>query len=351
MTNISMRQMNSRKLLLSIFFSSFLLLLLVSGSSADPRDRRMPPTHYPPMMRDTGMIGGSEYMDITGSVIVGDGITISLTVQPSDEMIERMDDHMADAPMDMPERSIEDMTNTLNVTLYELVEFEDVNDNGYDANDTIVSTYALDSSSLGDVNLETVDEITTYTVESKDDVFTMIIEVNVTDNLPHDWKWSLLIEYPFESSTSELAMVHEIVSTRTNMIDSRHRYSHRARPGDMGFNPENYNRYMNQSMFDQNSHIPIVFSWDSTAIVDGTDADIVATSFGDSFALSLPQGAIIDYDPRVSMDTDSYSIVENDLADLFGDLSFADIINSPTLIGLSIAVISVAIVIILMKKR
>lgn len=343
--------MNSRKLFLSIFFSGFLLLLLVSGTSADPRDRRRPPTHNAPMMGDNGMIGGSEYMDITGSVIVGDGITISLTVQPTDEMIELMDERMAEAPMDMPTRSIEDMTNTLNVTLYELVEFEDVNDNGYDANDTIVSSYTLDDSSLGDVTMDTVDEITTYTVESNDGVFTMIIEVNVTDNLPHDWKWSLLIEYPFESASSELAMVHEVVSSHTNMIDSRHRYTNRARPGDMGFNPENYNRYMNQSMVEQNSGIPIVFSWDSTAVVDGTDADIVATSFGDSFALSLPQGDIIDYDPRVSMDTDSYSTVENDLADLFGDLSFADIINSPTLVGLSIAVISVAIIIILTKKR
>ena len=133
--------------------------------------------------------------------------------------------------------------------------------------------------------------------------------------------------------------------------DLSQRYSHRARPGDSGFNPVNYNRYNNQSMAAQNFRIPIVFSWDATAIVDGEKADIVATSFGDSFSLSLPQGDVIDYDPRISMDTESISVVENDLVQLFGETSFGDIINSPTVIGLSVAIISVALVIILVKKR
>ena len=110
--------MNGRKLFLSIFFSTLLVFLLVSATSGDPRDRKMPPNHRPPMPRGTGMVGGSEYMDIAGSVSIDDGITISLTVTPTEEMVKRMEDRTANAPIDVAERSIENFTNTLNITLY-----------------------------------------------------------------------------------------------------------------------------------------------------------------------------------------------------------------------------------------
>ncbi len=334
--------MINRKLIFSVLLTSITLFLLINPAVAGrPEDRN----RSGPRMGDSGMMGGSEYMEVTGEIIVGDGITISLSITPTEELLQQIGDRKGE---DMP--SIDDMTNSLNVTLYELVEYEDVNvNNGYDSNDTVISAYSLDDSNLGELQSDTIGDISRYELSSNDGVFKMIIEVNITDNLPHDWKWSLLIEYPFVSDSSNLAMVHTVESSRASMIDNQHRYQSRSRPGDNNFNPENNMRYENNSMIAEHSRIPIVFGWDSTAIVDGVDASITATSFGDSFALSLPQGDVIDYDPQISIDTDNFNNFDNEIFSILGNVLGNLINNSYIAILSTIGIVS--IIIFLTRKK
>ncbi|MCY3414228.1 MAG: hypothetical protein INQ03_21465 [Candidatus Heimdallarchaeota archaeon] len=320
-------------------------LLLTSTVVAMPNGPN-PPHRDPPRMRDGCMIGGSEYMNITGSIEINDGISITLSVSPTQEMI----DHMKEKN-NMEALDIDDLTNSINITLYELVEFEDINTPGLDVNDTIVSSYSLDDDTLGDVSFTEEDSIVRYDVSTLDGVFALNLVVNISNDLPHDWKWSTVLEYPYVSNTSSISMLHTVETSMGNKIDP-HRHYHHHRPGDASV-PENQVQYHNNSMHMNNSRIPILFSWDTTAMADGISIDVFATSFGETFAISMEQGDIIEYDPRISVDEDSFMNIENELFELINDIlgQFGLTVNSPTTFGLLLAAGFVGIIIIIAYKK
>lgn len=335
-----------RSKVLSITLVSVLSLLMIASASADPRgrDRHRP---GPPMIGDHGMRGGSDYMNVEGDIFVDDGITISLTISPTDEMRDRMhEDH---------DISVEDMTHSMNVTLYKLVEFEDEGSMGYDANDTVISSYALSSSNLGELQQTENGDMIVYEVSSDDGIFYLRVDVNVTDNLPHDWKWSLVINYPYVSNSSELAMLHTVENSFNDLIDPEHHYRPREPPATF---PDNHHQYHNNSMIAEHERIPIVFSWDTVAVVDDTTVDVIATSFADEFSLALPQGEVIEYDPKLSIDTSDVNSLEQYIANIFGDpfvgfigTTLGDILGGPSILGILITSGIIGMLVFLSKKK
>ncbi|MHA2277069.1 MAG: hypothetical protein ACXAC2_14945, partial [Candidatus Kariarchaeaceae archaeon] len=225
--------------------------------------------------------------------------------------------------------------NTMSISLTKLVEFEDVTKDGYTSDDLVISDYTLNSSTLGEIQFYSNNNSFTISSES-DDLFTMIVELNLENGIPYEWKWSIILNYPFTSQTSTLAMLHEINAGSSWMADM-HEENH------MG----DYNlMFEDNHMQDNHQYLPMFFSWDKFAEVDGVTQNVTASVAENVFALSFAQGSSIYYDPKIGVEPTSIAEVDSILGSI--DLpEFIDVINSPTALGLiagSFALVSLAIV-------
>lgn len=284
--------MKTRRLL----FGTAVILLLMVGASAQ---RNNPRGGHPMMGGHNGFERAGDHMNVVGNISTSDdGVTISLSVTPTQEALERRPDLPAD------------FSNQVNVTLYSLVEFEDNNSNGYDAGDMVISTYELNTNTLNALERSTSGDLELYTITSVDGIFKLTLEVNTTETSVIQWKWSVDISYSFTSTTSEIAMLHEVSATM-GMAHMK-----RAQPMHP---PAHAERLNNQTMSYNNGHVPMFFRWISTAEVDGQEMNITATAADSFFAISIPQGDSIYYDPSVGVDIQTIENAEEILADEIGD--------------------------------
>lgn len=270
-------------------------------------------------------------MDVTGNISVGEGITISLTVRPTDDARDHMRGHMAP-----------DMSNQVNITLYALVEFEDLGESGFDGADAVISAYNLSDDVLGDLEHTTSGDLESYNISSEDGVFRMGVEVNTSDTSILQWKWSVMISYPFLSNSSKVAMLHSFSSSKSPR---------------MGMHPPAQppptSRLGNKSMIYDNGFVPIFFSWVDTALVDGSEVGVEATAADHVFSISIPQGKDIYYDPSLGVTEEALELGDTQIEELIMEVTgnFADTIQSPTAEGLLILAAAVTAVMAIAYRR
>lgn len=281
-----------------------------------PRNRR----------HDNGFDGANQAVNVSGTINVTDSINLSLTIKPSDEVIERMNSRGS--------MVVSDFQNVITVSLTQLVEYEDTTNDGLTDNDTIISTFNLNDENLQDIVISELDGETIYTITSEDGSFKMIIEINSTDNMPHDWKWSLEINYNFISDTSKLAVLHDIVIGRGNLI--------REEFASASAHPEAFDR---RELSRSHPRAPMFFRWDQTAFADDQEIEVEATKYNESLSLSFLQGETINYDPSIGVDQESIESLDFELVNVF-DLEtvnkFIDQLSTPTARGLIIGILFVS---------
>ncbi len=294
----------------------------------------MPTRHtqhrQPPVNRhhDHGFDGTSQAVNVSGTVTIDEAIVLELTIKPTDEVIERIEQNR--------NVTLQDYENQISVSLTELVEFEDITDDGLTVDDTVVSTFTLNSLNLNDVVLSEDGDEVIYTITSLDNSFKMIIEINSTDNMPHDWKWSLVMEYDYASATSELAVLHEL--TMGNRHTIRERFANST---------EHPMEFESRRLSESHPRLPVFFRWDQTAFADDSEIDVVATRYEESLSLSFNQGEVITYDPSIGADLSSIESFEFELME-FIDIESAekllDQVLSPTPLGIGIAIMLTAFI-------
>ena len=320
-----------------ILLTTLLLVLVtsVAVSSAAPGNRpRDPPRgERPAGFAANGFNSSTSNIEVTGDLFIEDGIVLTINVQ-STRTITRPDGEVFE-PM---------RENTMTIILTQLVEFEDTTANGYSDDDVVVSTYLLNENSLNDIEYGVEGDMIIYRVTSTDGVFEMVIELNQTNDLPHDWKWSVTINYPYESSTSSIAMIHEYYIERSERMPFN-----RIQNGNMTGNTYTY---QNRTMVNNASGIPLRFAWDDFAIVDGVEENVTATTLNNVFALSVVQGDVIDYDPNLGIEIQDLINLDALFESEFG--SFFQSLPTPTITTLAITlgiIATISIVNILLKKR
>lgn len=322
--------MTGMKTLSRLLLAGAVILLLgislVSAHGGDEPDT----TH----MGDNRMMDGaqmsdmSDHMVINGTIDLEDSIILTLNVGPSDEMIQEMDDHMDEhmGPNNhMNDFQTGDYVNEMSVSLYSLVEFEDDNSDGYSSDDIVLSSYLLNSENLNDPVL-IVESY--YEITSKDNLtFRMVIDMRIDDNLFSGYKWSLDIHYPWNSNTSQLALMHQINSNGDPMMEQQR----------MQYGMENgtHMQFQENHMDDNHNTLPMFFNWADTVDVDGSSKAVVATAEEEIFALTVPQGLNIFYDPEIGIDSSAIRAADSSLDGVFDTLqNFMDTVDSPTVAGL-----------------
>lgn len=302
---------------------------LATAQQGDMPNRRMPP-RQPPVNHhhNHGFDGHSQAVNVSGTVTVEDAIVLELTFKPTDEVIKRIEQNR--------NVTLQDFQNQISVSLTELVEFEDLTDDGLTTDDTVVSMFTLNSTNLNDVVMTEDGDEVIYTITSFDNSFQMNIEINSTDNMPHDWKWSLIIEYDYVSTISELAVLHEL--TMGNRHTIRERFTNST---------EHPHEFESRRLSESHPRLPVFFSWDQTAFADDTEIDVIATRFDESLSLSFIQGDIIEYDPSIGVDQSAIESIESDLLEFFDVESaekFLDKVLSPTPMGIGIAIMLTSVI-------
>ncbi len=338
-----------------------MLLLLTSATSIDASPTDMP-MHGP-----NGFNGESPELNITGSVnIMNSGINLSITVQPGNDFMKNMHDQMdrqngdengehngmgnhgmgnrseqqppynsQQSPMMNGSMDPDDFSNQMSILLYQLVEFVDVNNDGYNSSDPVISKYNLNITTLNKLDYSEKDNMGLYIITSKDNVFRMVIMVNLTNNVPHDWKWSVDINYPHTQSNTSIAMLHELQMNKRQVSSPQYPM---------------YYHYRNDSIMDHASPIKLRFKWDQYAFVDGINKTVEVNRVNNTLAISIPMGDNIEYDPNLGLeDTDFNTLIAQ--IQSFISTNFADTILSPTAIGLTITGLFVILVVIVFKIR
>ncbi len=325
--------MKFHKFILTTLLLVLITSVAVSSAAPDNRPRDSPRGERPAGIAVNGFNSSTSNLEVTGDLFIDDGIVLTINVQ-STQTITRPDGEVIE-----PSRE-----NEMTIILTQLVEFEDTTANGYSDDDVVVSTYLLNENSLNDVEYSVEDEMVLYRITSIDGVFKMVVEVNQTNDLPHDWKWSVTLDYPYESSTSSIAMIHEYYMERT--------YVRVREQVQMGNLTGNTFTYQNRTMVNNESGIPLRFAWDDYAVVDGVEENVTATTLNDVFALSVVQGDVIEYDPNLGIEIQDLVELDDYFAAEFG--SFFESLPTPTITTLAITfgvIAAISIVNILIKKR
>jgi hypothetical protein len=165
----------------------------------------------------------------------------------------------------------------------------------------------------------------------------MTFEIVSQENTPHAFKWSIDLEYPFVSNSSKLAVFHNVATESKSMMDMMD-------GGMMGDNS-----LMSNMMSDDDDYLPMSFNWDDEVMVDGVVKSIVSDVYNDFLTISFPSGSIISYDPVIGTEADNIINIDELLSDnpLLDELNyFGYVAFSPTIFGISIAMVSVIIILI-----
>ena len=234
--------------------------------------------------------GNSGTMVINGEIDIIDAITLTLSINPSDTGMMRKE-------------MMSKYNNQMKVSITELVEFEDLNNDGFDSNDLIISRFNLNQENLNQVKVQTISGVTSFIIESKEtNIFSMTVVVDKYEETPFAFKWSYDIEFPFASDNSSLAILHSFEEKTQTMMG-------RMSNGPMG----NIHEGM---MSDNHEFLPMVFTWDDFAIIDDIDTDINSSILDGDFILSFPFGNKILYDPKIELDPQDISAIDNTLTNI-----------------------------------
>lgn len=318
--------------LLSLSLIFLLAISLTTAHNGDDNTTDQPGSTIPDMnVNNHGLYGNSEYMDIAAEISVNDYILVSLSVLPSEEMQNIMQENMDDEEIS----EMYQYMNKMDVKIFRLVEFIDVDNNGYSADDTEVSEYILNNETLKQPTLAISSDMVSYEIESDNSsIFKMTLDVYSEDQMPFRMKWSYNISYPFTQFNTTLAIIHEVESMNQNMFNEGMN-SEMGNGGIDGHSGDYMDGHRDSTtddhssgmMMDDHEDFAMVFSWDDTAVVDGIEKNVTSTDFEDNFILSIPQGSNIFYDPQVSMDLDTMSNVDMDIASMMpGYLNYSIIL-------------------------
>lgn len=324
-----MARFKKRLLLLSTLILAIWLVWTPLATARDipnrDRSNRPPPNNR---HHDRGFDGASQAINVSGSVSLGEAINLELSIKPTDAVIERIEQKR--------NVSIQNFQNQISISLTDLIEFEDLTDNGLTEDDIVLSNFALNSSNLNDVVLTEIGDDVTYLITSFDNSFQMIIEINSTHDMPHDWKWSLIIEYDYTSATSKLAVLHELIMSNRHTIREQFRNS-----------TDHPQEFEGRELREPHPRLPVFFRWDQSAMVDDTEIDVIATKYDESLSLSFAHGDIINYDPSIGVDQSSLDSIDLELielVDLESATEFIDRIFSPTSLGIVLAIAFTALI-------
>lgn len=233
--------------------------------------------------------GHSEAMVINGEINMIDAIELILSISPEEQSM-MYHDMMAT------------YDNEMRVIISELVEFEDLNFDGFTDDDLILSTFKLNDDNLEEVEVLEANGITYFTIKSKvADIIDITIEVNKYEEIPVAIKWSYEMNYPFTSNLSNLAIIHSLAENSQTMMDM-------MTNNHMGQN--------NLFMSDNHEFLPMSFSWDNSAIVDDVQTDISIDGIDNQFVITFPFGIHISYDPMIQLDPSNISEVDKILSNL-----------------------------------
>lgn len=234
--------------------------------------------------------GHSNAMVIDGVINVVDTIELSLSIGPNDH--DMMD-------QDMMSR----YNNEMKVSISELIEFEDLTNDGLSNDDLIISSFKLNNINLNQPQVNTINGITSFVFQSiESDIFAMTVEVKIYEETPFAFKWSYDIEFPFVSNSSNLAILHSLEENTQTMMDM--------------MNNNHMGPILEGMMSDNHENLPMVFTWDGSAIIDDVETDIISGVLNDDFVLSFPTGNQISYDPLIQFDPSDISKIDDILSDL-----------------------------------
>ncbi|MHA2503535.1 MAG: hypothetical protein ACXAE3_11775 [Candidatus Kariarchaeaceae archaeon] len=305
---------------------SVVILLTATVASAQgpgngPRDR-MGQGHHEHHTGPGGFEGMRGNMNITGEVNVDEAIVISIHVQPSEEVREQMQNSPRGHDL-----AAEDLSNTIEIQITSLVEYDDTDGTGYYDNDTVISEILLNSDFLLDPVMSEGENGTEYLIESVDDTFAMYLYLNEADGTVHSWKWSIEMNYPFVENDTSVAILQSISSNNGPLTRDR----------AMHHNGEMMEGAIEEHMFrDEHPQVPMFFKWDDFAIVDGVTVDVSASRAiiedRPVLALTIPQGENIFYDPEIGVEIDGLDNAQNLIDGAVLDL--ADIVRSPSGLGI-----------------
>ncbi len=318
--------------LLSISLIFLLTISLTTAHNGDDNTTNQPGSSIPDMnVNHHGLYGNAEYMDIAAEISVNYYILVSLSVLPSEEMQDMMQENMNEEDI----LEMYQYMNKMDVKIFKLVEFIDVDNNGYSVEDTEVSEYILNNETLKQPTMTISGDMIKYQIESENSsIFKMTLDMYSQDQMPFRMKWSYEINYPFTQSNTTLAIIHEVDSMNQNMFHEE--MNSEMTNGGMGGHSGDYmdghrdgttDDHLSGMMMDDHEEFPMMFSWDDTAIVDGIETNVTSTDFEDNFILSIPQGSEIFYDPQVSIDLDTMSSVDMDIGNMItGYLNYSVIL-------------------------
>ena len=307
-----------------------------------------------------GFSGISKWLNITGGVdVTEDGIVFSIDVSPNEAALEKLNNLTQTHTGDKLEKLINkyNQSNHLNITLFSLVEYEDLDNDGLDKNDTLVSTYSLNSTNLGDIVYSSNETFELYTISSTDGIFELVLEVNKSQSIGLGWKWSVAIEnYPFESNSSSIAMLHELggdfYKVKDKIKDHKRKIRNKNIPGDVA---EKVEKHRNHSKVKNKGRIPLYLKWLKTVQVDGVTENITASSHANLFSISFSQGTSIIYDPSIGINDNDVFTFDSEVDSSIGEFSSTGASNSnasfPLIALIGIPFIAMATLFILRKRN
>ncbi|MHA2031894.1 MAG: hypothetical protein ACW99A_01625 [Candidatus Kariarchaeaceae archaeon] len=265
-------------------------------------------------MDHDGFQGYSDHMKIEGEIQVNDSIKLTISAEPSEEMHDMMNDHMGSQSNMMM------YSNVMTISLTKLVEFEDLSNNGYSADDTQVSEFVLDETTIKPVEKQSISENSIFLINSNSNVINITVEILSENDSPYAFKWSLEINYPFIQSNTKLAVLHEMESVNMNDM--------------MGNMDQMDNKGFDSNMMsDNHEHLPMFFSWDEQYVVDGETNQVTPNFENNIFSLTFDQGSEIFYDPQIGFNPGDIQSVDNILSNV-GIEKFWETVKSPTSLGI-----------------
>ncbi|MCE7736384.1 MAG: hypothetical protein GPJ54_16005 [Candidatus Heimdallarchaeota archaeon] len=316
------------KSIISISLSvSLLFLLAVSSVSAHGDEDSTGPDNIVSdnmmNMDHNGFEGYSDHMRIDGEIQITDSVKLTISVQPTEEMNDMMNDHMGSSS-DMMMYS-----NMMTISLTKLVEFEDLTDNGYSEDDIQVSEFIMDQTTMNPVELQSDSDISNFSITSKSNVINITVDILSDSDSPFAFKWSLDINYPFQQNNTKIAILHEMDSIQ--MADMMEDEDHM---GEQGFD--------SNMMMDNDENLPMFFSWDEQYIVDGETRDVIPNLENSLFSLSFDQGAEILYDPQIGFNPEDIRDVDS-MLDNIGLEQFWETVKTPTSLGIILGLLSLGV--------
>lgn len=254
-------------------------------------------------------IAYSGNMMIYGVLDVEDSITIKLSVKPQENI-------------DLETDQILPYYNDMEIKLHKIIEYEDLNNDGLTVDDKILGITTLNSSFMDSFIHSDTDSGIIFKLPSIDSTFVVTVEVKTSNGVPVAFKWSYDLNCDLSSNSASIAVTHENVNNQNIMnklIEDQN--------GD--------------SINDQHNFLPMTFSLDNFAIIDGINQKITRSTIDEMLVINFQHGSKISYDPSISVNIKDLYVVNDIINNLLGN----NVFFQPNIIALVGGTFSVGILI------